>query len=93
MSFIMHNFYCPHCDTIFEKMVRRSEQDDMVECPECHVQESSRAPSAPLFGDAGRMFAQKNVPQGFKDLLRNIDKKCPGSRLKETSSIDFSSKE
>lgn len=88
----MYDFHCHSCGNTFEMIVKYSESENPQECPECKEKNSHRMPSAPLFGDSDRMFAQKKVPDGFKEVLRKIHNGSPGSRLKETSSIDFSSK-
>lgn len=89
----MYDFLCSKCNHSFERIVSFSQSENPQECPECKNISANRMPSAPLLGDADRLFAQKKVPDGFKEILRRIDKETPGSRLKETSSIDFSSKQ
>lgn len=88
----MYDFLCV-CGHTFERIVSFSQSENPQECPECKQVLANRLPSAPLLGDSDRLQAQKKVPDGFKDILRNIHEKTPGSRLKETSSIDFSSKQ
>lgn len=90
---MMYDFLCSSCGHKFEKLISYEKSENPQECPECKQVTANRLPSAPLLGDSDRMFAQKKVPGAFKDLLRNIHEKTPGSRLKETSSIDFSSKQ
>lgn len=89
----MYRFLCSRCEHDFDKIVSYETSCSPIECPSCDEVSANRMPSAPLLGDAGRMFAQKNVPTAFKEILNRIDKNSPGSRMKETSSIDFSSKE
>lgn len=89
----MYDFHCHDCGNQFEKIVSFETSQSPLECPSCGTTNSHRMPSAPLLGDAERMFAQKKVPQGFKEVLNRIHKSSPGSRMIETSSIDFSSKE
>lgn len=89
----LYDFHCHDCGAKFEKLVSFSQSELPNECPECHTVNSHRMPSAPLFGDSGRMFAQKKVPDGFKEVLRKVHEGSPGSRMKETSSIDFGSKQ
>lgn len=89
----MYRFVCSACEHDFEKIVSYETSCSPIECPECKQISANRMPSAPLLGDADRMFAQKKVPSGFKEVLAKIHKGSPGSRMTETSSIDFSSKE
>lgn len=89
----MYDFHCHDCSNHFEKIVSFEISQSPIECPKCGTQNSHRLPSAPLLGDADRIFAQKKVPEGFKEVLRKVHKGSPGSRMKETSSIDFSSKQ
>jgi len=88
-----YDFSCHTCGHSFEKIISYDASQNAQECPSCGVIDSHRLPSAPLLGDADRMFAQKKVPSGFKDVLRKVAKGSPGHRLSETSSIDFGSKE
>lgn len=32
----IYEYYCENCGAEFEKIVRLSEKDNAVECPECH---------------------------------------------------------
>lgn len=89
----MYRFVCSECNHDFEKIVSYETSCSPIECSECKKEAANRMPSAPLLGDADRMFAQKKVPQGFKEVLNRIHKSSPGSRMVETSSIDFGSKE
>lgn len=88
-----YDYQCNACSHVFEKLVKIAQSHDPQECPSCGVANSNKLPGAPLLGDANRMFAQKKVPEGFKEVLRRIHEKSPGSRMKETSAIDFSSKQ
>lgn len=91
---IMYDFHCHTCGNTFERLVKNADAGAEAQaCPECNETNSFRMPSALFLGDPDRMFAAKKVPDGFKDVLRKIHEKSPGSRLKETSSIDFSSKQ
>lgn len=89
----MYRFVCSECEHDFEKIISYETSCSPIECPDCKKDAANRMPSAPLLGDADRMFAQKKVPSGFKDVLRKVAKGSPGHRLSETSSIDFGSKE
>ena len=89
----LYDFKCSTCEHAFEKIISYDASQHPIECPECKSQTALRMPSAPLLGDADRMFAQKNTSEGWKSVLRKIHKGSPGSRMLETSSIDFGSKE
>lgn len=89
----MYDFHCHDCGNHFEKIVSFEKSQSPIDCPSCGTQNSHRLPSAPLLGDADRIFAQKKLPDGFKEVLRKVHNGSPGSRMKETSSIDFSSKQ
>jgi putative FmdB family regulatory protein len=89
----MYDFHCHSCGNQFEKIVSYDISQLPIQCPDCEKFDSHRQPSAPLLGDSDRMFAQKKTSSGWKEVLRKIHKGSPGSRMTETSSIDFSSKE
>lgn len=84
----MYDFHCHACHAKFEKMISFSASSEAQQCKECGAVEAHRLPSAPLFGDPDRLFAQRKIG-GFKDVLRKVHEGSPGSRLRETSSIDF----
>lgn len=89
----MYDFHCHDCGNHFEKIVSFETSQSPIACPACNTINSHRLPSAPLLGDSDRMFAQKKMPSGFKEVLRKVHEGSPGSRMLETSSIDFGSKE
>lgn len=89
----LYRFVCSECEHDFEKIVSYETSCSPIECPECKKDAANRMPSAPLFGDADRMFAQKKTSSGWKSVLKKIHDGSPGSRMTETSSIDFGSKE
>lgn len=81
-----YDYRCKECAHEYEVVCKISEMNDPRPCPECESTETERfIGGAPSFGDAFRLGLKK-VPEGFKDVLRKIDK-TPGSRLKETSSF------
>lgn len=88
-----YDYRCNSCEHVFEKLVKIAQSHDPQQCPECGTADSTKLMGAPAFGDSDRLFSQKKVPDGFKDILRNIHEKSPGSRMKEISTIDFSSKQ
>lgn len=48
MSWISHDFLCRECGELWDKVVRRSERDELQECPECGSVAGERQLSAPL---------------------------------------------
>jgi putative FmdB family regulatory protein len=81
-----YDYRCKDCGNEFEVICKISEMDDKKVCPECSCEDTERfIGGAPSIGDPIRLGLRK-VPDGFKDVLKKIDK-TPGSRLKSTSSF------
>lgn len=81
-----YDYKCKDCESEFEVVCKISEMNDVKVCPECTSENTERfIGGAPSFGDPFRLGLKK-VPDGFKEVLKKIDK-SPGSRLKETSSF------
>lgn len=82
----LYDYRCAACDTVFEKSVRMSEYQDKQECPNCSTPaERTVGTYAPSIGDPIRLGITK-PDQGWKDLLRSIHARTPGSILKNNSS-------
>lgn len=88
----LYNFNCLKCGHTFELNKKISDRDETSSetCPECSTTgQMERMVSAPLVGYSIAVnggYGAK-VPDGFKDVLRKIDARSPGSRMKETSSF------
>lgn len=82
----IYDYKCKDCNNHFEKMIPMSQHGAVQTCPLCSG-ESERAVGAyaPNIGDPVRLGLKK-PSDGFRDLLRNIDAKTPGSILKNNSS-------
>lgn len=82
----LYDYRCAACDHVFEKTVRMSEYQDKQECPECkEMAERTVGGYAPAIGDPVRLGITK-PSEGFRDLLRSIHARSPGSILKNNSS-------
>ena len=81
----MYDFRCTACQTVFDRKVAFEKKDEQT-CPECNAKcEQVWNQSAPGLGDPVRLGLVK-PSDGFRDVLRNIDKRTPGSQLKYNSS-------
>ena len=89
-----YDYKCSKCDSVFELSKKISDRDDvsLQNCPECSqtgfIQRLVGSPmvaySVTVKGGYGN-----NLPDGFKQVLSQIDSKAPGSRLRETSTYNF----
>lgn len=80
---------CGHHLEINKKIADRDDVSDIT-CPECtetgHIK---RELSSPLVGYSITVnggYGSK-VPDGFREVLKRVDERAPGSRMKETSSF------
>lgn len=82
----IYDYRCKECETRFEKSVPMKDFKQQQECPACGAaSERTVGAYAPAIGDPIRLGIKK-PDQGFRDLLRRIDQKTPGSTLKNNSS-------
>ena len=87
-----YDYECKSCSHVFEQVKKISDRDNTSDtvCPECsqisHVQRLLSAPLIAYSVVAGGSYGT-SVPDGFKDVLRKIDSRSPGSRMKETSAF------
>jgi putative FmdB family regulatory protein len=80
-----YEYRCKDCETEFTKFCKISEREEQKECPECHSLNSEKYIGvAPSIGDAVRLGITK-LDVGFKEVLQKIDRKTPGSKLKNNS--------
>lgn len=88
----IYEYQCSSCSHIYEKNKKMSERDEVADevCPECSRTDSvKRLLASPLIGysvTSNGSYGSK-VPDGWKDVLRKIDERSPGSRMKDTSSF------
>lgn len=88
----LYDYKCSSCNYTFELNRRISERDenDALACPECQsIGNIVRSVSAPLVGYSVSVnggYGSK-VPDGFREVLKRIDERAPGSRMKQTSSF------
>jgi putative FmdB family regulatory protein len=87
-----YDYKCRDCGSSKEFNLKISERDvtENLLCPECDQtgtfeRQVSAANVGYLTTVAGG-YGNK-VPDGFRDVLRKIDERSPGSRMKETSSF------
>ena len=88
----IYDYACSKCAAKSELNKRISDRDNTQSdgCPNCSlVGTLERVLSAPLIGYSTTIKGSygNKIPDGFKDVLRKIDQKSPGSRIKETSSF------
>lgn len=81
----MYDYQCPACNHEFEKNVKIANMEESQECPECQTASSRVIRGAPSLGDPVRLGLHK-PSDAFRDRLREIDKRTPGSQLKYNSS-------
>lgn len=81
----IYDYKCPSCENEFEKNVKMSQYQDPQECPKCQTMSERFVNGAPTLGDPVRLGLKK-PDEGFKDVLRRIHERTPGSQLKNNSS-------
>lgn len=85
----VYDYKCEKCETIFEKSMSISERElpTEEECPNCftsgHV---IKLINSINIGDPIRLGVTK-PSEAWKDVLRNIHKRAPGSNLDKTSTL------
>lgn len=84
----LYDYKCPNCQNEFEKNVKIANYQEPQECPSCQTLSERFVNGAPSFGDPMRMGLTK-PPEAFKDVLRRIHEKTPGSQLKQNSSYNL----
>lgn len=81
----LYDYKCGTCEHEFEKSVKMSNYLDSQECPECGEKSDRTVKGAPGIGDPMRLGITK-PSEGFRDVLRSIHERTPGSQLKNNSS-------
>lgn len=81
----IYDYKCPSCSTEFEKTVKMANYQDAQDCPQCSTPSGRFVNGAPGIGDPMRLGLMK-PPEVFRDLLRRMDARTPGSTLKSNSS-------
>lgn len=81
-----YSYHCKDCDTSFDKLLKLADIETPQACPKCATPTERHIGGAPGFGDPMRMGRMK-PSDGFRDLLRAIDSRTPGSVLKDNSSF------
>lgn len=82
-----YDFKCTNeeCNHQFERRVSYDDKDKQT-CPECSTAaQQIWSQQAPGLGDPVRLGLMK-PSDGFRDVLRNIHERTPGSQLKNNSS-------
>jgi putative FmdB family regulatory protein len=79
-------FQCHQCEELFERLLKIADRDTPQECPGCGGGDTHRQVEAPMMMDPVRAGVRK-VDQGFKEVLRKIHEKTPGSRLNESANF------
>lgn len=70
----------------FEKLISNADKDVYLE-ENPHIKQLLDAPLISM--DSTRFMGVKKVDQGWKDVLRKINSRAPGSELNKTSTIGF----
>lgn len=81
----IYDYKCPACEHQFEKTVKMANYLDAQDCPECSTKSDRFVVGCPSLGDPMRLGLKK-PPEAFKEVLRNIHARTPGSQLKSNSS-------
>lgn len=83
----LYDYKCNACDEVYEKTVKIAEMNDPQECPYCGSMDSQKfIGGAPGITDSFSLGRMK-PSDGFRDVLRNIHARTPGSTLKDNSSF------
>lgn len=88
----LYDYLCSSCGSVSEHNKKIADRDDCapIACPVCGaVGLSNRTVNAPLIGysvSVGGGYGAK-VPDGFRDVLKKIHKKSPGSNMDKISSF------
>lgn len=82
----LYDYACKECDETFEKTVKIAQMNEKQECPYCGSMDTEKfIGGAPALGDPVRLGIRK--PDGlWRDTLKTIHEKNPGSVLKDNSS-------
>ena len=86
----IYAYQCTECQEVFDMNKKIAERDSIEsdECPACKaVGKITRLVSAPTIGYGVTIGASGKPPDGFREVLRNIHKRAPGSQLDKTSSF------
>lgn len=88
----LYDYHCNSCEKSFELNKKISERDDVASetCPECStLGQITRQVGAPLVGYSVSVNGGygSRVPDGFKEVLRNIDRKSGVKKSNSTSSF------
>ena len=82
-----YDYQCLECEEIFEIFCKISELDSSKPCPKCgSTNTEKRIFSAPGACDSVSLGREKHQ-RSFKEVLRNIDKRTPGSVIHKTTDI------
>lgn len=86
----IYEYQCSECSAVLELNKKIADRDLVSEdtCPECQsVGTLNRLVAAPTLGYMTTTGASSRPPDGFREVLRNIHKRAPGSQLDKTSSF------
>lgn len=81
---------CNKCEFIWEVTCPMSESSIVRECPSCTSSDTQKyfGPDSGFnFGGGGGGLTPKKVPEGFKDVLRNIKQNTIGGNKMQSSVI------
>ena len=82
-----YDFLCTDCQNVFEITCKISERSNPHPCPQCSSPKTEqRMFTAAQLGESHRLgFNDKG--RGFKEVLRKIHTKTPGSVINKTTDI------
>lgn len=81
----IYDYRCSHCKHEFERNLKVAQYQETQFCPECSLAADKTISRAPALGDPVKLGFIK-PSDGFRDVLRNIHHRTPGSVLKNNSS-------
>lgn len=85
----LYDYQCTSCSATFELSKKISDRDDVSNetCPECAtVGQITRQVGSPMVGYSIATSGYGRPPEGFREVLRKIHDRAPGSKMDKTSS-------
>lgn len=86
----LYNYTCTSCDATFELSKKISERDNvgLDACPECAtIGQIVRQVGSPMIGYSVTVpGGYGKPPEGFREVLRRIHSRSPGSQMDKTAS-------
>lgn len=75
----LYNFKCDMCANIFELMLPMTESNSSPDCPACQCFNTQRHYDSGLMAIPPDRLGRCKVPEGFKEVLKNIATRTVGN--------------